>query len=190
MNRRGLSLIEVIVCIAIVMILGGVCYAAMGPARESARQRVCVSNLKQIGAALQMYMNDYGGIEPSVGTASTDVDLGLPPVNNLLNFAEGYVRNRSVLRCPNYRPLRGEDPLMMGYWWSAIDGDGLPLASRFSQIVKKRGGETPIMGCEYHHPEYDLSVEPRWTLAKVIFLRLNGSVESRYKPVREYSTTW
>jgi prepilin-type N-terminal cleavage/methylation domain-containing protein len=185
MKRRGLTLIEVIVCMAIIMILGGICYAAMGPVRESARQRMCVSNLRQLGAAFRMYMDDYSGVEPSIGTASTPSELGLPTDVDYL--VDNYAHNRSIIRCPNYQPRRGLDP-EFSYWGNGHEDVTMPLP--FSQLVKKRGGELPIMGCEFHHPDYDLSIEPRWTLAKVIFLRLNGSVESRMKSVREYPTTW
>jgi prepilin-type N-terminal cleavage/methylation domain-containing protein len=189
MNRRAFTLIEILVCITIVMILGGIAYAAMGPSRESARQRVCVSNLKQVSSALTMYTNDYDGIEPTIGVASKDVELGLPPVQSLGYFVRDYVHNSSVMRCPNYRPVPGAERTI-SYWWNGGEHNQMPETARFSQIVKRRGVDTPLMGCEEHHPDFDLSIEPRWTLQKVIFLRLSGAVEVRMKPVREKSPTW
>jgi prepilin-type N-terminal cleavage/methylation domain-containing protein len=54
-QRRGFTLIELLVVIAIIAILAAILFPVFAQAREKARQTSCVSNLKQIGTALQMY---------------------------------------------------------------------------------------------------------------------------------------
>jgi prepilin-type N-terminal cleavage/methylation domain-containing protein len=186
-SGRGFSLLEVILVVGIVALLAGIAYAVMGPARESARTRVCVSNLQQVSQALRMYISDYDGAEPVEGAAMEYWQLGLPPLGAVHSFAKGYVKNRQVLYCPSYHdaaPLRG---LTTTYRWSPSDDRFKPLRFRFSEIVRVRGGNAPVAVCEQHNPLFDLSKEPRWTKKKVIVARLSGAVQVRQVPVRSLS---
>ena len=57
--RKGFTLIELLVVIAIIAILAAILFPVFAQAREKARQTVCASNLKQLGIAQQMYLQDY-----------------------------------------------------------------------------------------------------------------------------------
>lgn len=65
MRRRAFTLIELLVVIAIIAILAAILFPVFAQARESARKAACQSNLKQIGNALMMYMQDYDGNFPN-----------------------------------------------------------------------------------------------------------------------------
>ncbi|MEN3001147.1 MAG: DUF1559 domain-containing protein [Armatimonadota bacterium] len=57
--QRGFTLIELLVVIAIIAILAAILFPVFAQAREKARQTQCTSNLRQLGLAHQMYLQDY-----------------------------------------------------------------------------------------------------------------------------------
>lgn len=56
---RAFSVIELLISIAIVAILVGLLLPALGVARETARTSLCAANLKQIGVAWQLYLEEH-----------------------------------------------------------------------------------------------------------------------------------
>ena len=55
---RGFTLIELLTVIAIVGVLAAITITAVGQARKSAQSATCRSNLRQIGMATALYVND------------------------------------------------------------------------------------------------------------------------------------
>ena len=66
--RAGFTLIELLVVIAIIALLVGILLPALGAARDSARNGVCKSNLRQFGIALTMFGHDNKDHLPGVYT--------------------------------------------------------------------------------------------------------------------------
>jgi prepilin-type N-terminal cleavage/methylation domain-containing protein/prepilin-type processing-associated H-X9-DG protein len=58
-RQVGFTLIELLVVIAVIAILAALLFPVFAQARAKARQAACFSNLKQIGVALNLYMQDY-----------------------------------------------------------------------------------------------------------------------------------
>jgi len=63
-NRSGFSLIELVVVMAIITVLAAIMFPMIFTAREAARRRVCMNNLRQIAMAITMYAMDHGGYTP------------------------------------------------------------------------------------------------------------------------------
>ena len=64
-STAGFTLIELLVVIAVIAVLAALIFPVFAQAREQARKATCVSNLKQIGTATLMYLQDYDETYPS-----------------------------------------------------------------------------------------------------------------------------
>ena len=73
-RRKGFTLIELLVVIAIIGILAAMVFPVFARARESARKAVCLSNVKNIALAIQMYLGDYNDHFPPTETRTEVVD--------------------------------------------------------------------------------------------------------------------
>jgi len=82
-NHYGLTLIELLLVIAIVALLVALLLPVIQSARYAARDRVCISNMRQLVAALNMYRDDNGEYPP-----------------NRITPVVPYVKNDEIFRCP------------------------------------------------------------------------------------------
>ncbi|MFB3883012.1 MAG: type II secretion system protein [Armatimonadota bacterium] len=122
-RSRGFTLIELLVVIAIIGILAAMVFPVFARARESARKAVCLSNVKNIALAIQMYLADnndtlmggearqdvidymYAG--PGGGAPADNCEVW-PKFSSWANpylrpqaILDEYVKNRDVWRCPS-----------------------------------------------------------------------------------------
>lgn len=88
LRRAGFTLIELLTVIAIIALLAAIIFPVFATVRGKARATTCQSNLRQLGTAAQMYMQDYDGIIPFGKDASDayvpQIWSGNPPCGALL----------------------------------------------------------------------------------------------------------
>ena len=63
-SHAGFTLIELLVVIAIIAILASMLMPAISKAKSSGQKAACLSNLHQVGIAMQMYAEDFKGLIP------------------------------------------------------------------------------------------------------------------------------
>ena len=68
--RHAFTLIELLVVISIIALLIGILLPVLGSARETARNVQCMSNMRQWGVAVQVYLNDTDYRLPDEGYGS------------------------------------------------------------------------------------------------------------------------
>ena len=117
-GNGGFTLIELLVVIAIIAILAGLLWPALARAKQKATQAGCMSNMKQISHALQMYLDDNTDTLPgpcfSGARASYDQNSGTELIYYIANYlgspppaavAAGKPMIVDVFVCPGYRRL-------------------------------------------------------------------------------------
>ena len=95
-KRRGFTLIELLVVIAIIAILAAILFPVFAQAREKARTISCTSNLKQLGTAVAMYVQDYDEHFPFGRNWTTYTN----PCGNKFQI-NPYLKNNAVWQCPS-----------------------------------------------------------------------------------------
>jgi len=116
MKIRAFTLIELLVVIAIIAILAAILFPVLARAKDAAKKVVCISNLKQLGTGITMYLEDYDDRLPGMtdGTPGQNVVGGWIVYDQFGNSSAGhflpekgsiysYVGSPGIYVCPTDR---------------------------------------------------------------------------------------
>lgn len=101
--NRAFTLIELLVVIAIIAILAAILFPVLARAKEASKKTVCLSNMKQIGLSVQLYVGDNDDtLFFRAGWANSR--SGNIPQSNAArwwNLLTPYLKSHEVFRCPS-----------------------------------------------------------------------------------------
>lgn len=179
------TLVELLTVIAVISVLAAIIFPAFGKYIDMGHQRQCTSNLRQIGLAFRMYMQDYDEARPE--------QLG--------SLVPSYVSSPQLLECPADRTgnsayltwgkRSGQLPWRYptSYYYFA------PLyTSEIWNFLEARGPSSGYI-VDVNHGEYSLEIPTdgapnRWGIIQR--LNMDGSVVTRHilYPERTFFDMW
>ena len=112
------TLIELLVVIAIIAVLAGLLLPVLGQAKERGRATACLSNLHQIGVALQMYVEENENKMPVLYDALFSTNAA-PRTNTIDVVLTNHLGSVKVLRCPSDDKRLFEDT-GSSYGWNVL----------------------------------------------------------------------
>lgn len=159
MNRKAISLVELVLVVAILGLLAAIMFPIIFAAKNRAKTTPCVSNLRQFYGAWAIYRGENSDAIPDLVSEF----VGKPQYG--------------ILRCPsdNLGGANSYDSKLLGtpssyfyLWW-------LP---RFRELLFEADANYGIAFCVLHGEWVMTDAEPRvGTTGKVIRLRQDGSVQ-------------
>ena len=106
-RRINFTLIELLLVIAVIAVLVGMLLPALNSAREKVYTISCLSNLKQMGYAVEMYVNDHDYYPKADGLIFGDHKINSKGLTKAPSPFGPYIRNEKGLKCPTDNVDRG-----------------------------------------------------------------------------------
>ena len=111
-GKKGFTLIELMAVIAIIGILAALLFPVFAKARAQAKQTQCISNLRQIGAAMAMYMTDHDEqfpqaldasdkFRPDIWSDFPEFQARIPEMPLMPEALQAYIKSKDIWRCPS-----------------------------------------------------------------------------------------
>jgi prepilin-type N-terminal cleavage/methylation domain-containing protein/prepilin-type processing-associated H-X9-DG protein len=163
-TANAFTLVELLVVIGIIAILIAILLPTLGAARRQAMSTKCLSNLRQIGLAFQLYEKDHAGAWPVVLHAEHSAAGFFPPGHGdrvWSDFLAPYIVSKKFLEtrkdmedlralydkfaCPAYERTTDTDPFYLGtpLGPNALIGYAMTYHPRYYDDIYAPGSSSP-----------------------------------------------
>ena len=120
--QAAFTLIELLVVIAIIAVLAALLMPTFGRAKESARGTACLSNLRQIGLGLQLYVQENNNRMPNMRGSLVDTNLPVMPLPAPELVLSNCIGNVRVFECPSDKAGIFTETGSSYFWNSVLNG--------------------------------------------------------------------
>ncbi|MBC8134791.1 MAG: DUF1559 domain-containing protein [Fibrella sp.] len=158
-HRSAFTLIELLVVIAIIAILAAILFPVFAQARDKARQASCLSNIKQLGLAVNMYTQDYDEMFPVHAYWEGNWDTAAGKAEYWQGRVLPYIKSLDVFRCPSDADVSK----------GTVDGSdaGARVSYAFNSVVGTDQVQGEMRGIIMAVPAWALSSVPGQTVSAV-----------------------
>jgi prepilin-type N-terminal cleavage/methylation domain-containing protein/prepilin-type processing-associated H-X9-DG protein len=116
---RGFTLVELIVVVAIVATLAAIAFPVTSRVVQSSKAAGCVSNLREIGVALHLYLGEHNQVMPPLAAGRQSITQQVAVIDNTLN---AYAPDPRVFACPADNAGLAAATGTSYFWNSALSG--------------------------------------------------------------------
>jgi len=189
MKSRGYTLVELLVVVAIIAMLAAMIAPVLMQAKDAARMRMCMSNMKQLGIAITRYIDDnngYGLPQPSAEYRNPWILCVKPLIPNYLPMrslspGEQPTLDESIRRVSFFKPPKRiwicEGDTVKGnatnesdkpYWWNFGSSYLYPGPSAYlegvigKEFIKANPAPSPRRPMQWKTPKRDVLIADYW----------------------------
>ena len=175
--KRGMTLVELLIVIGIIVVLAGLTFSALLQARKRGKLTACISNLKQLVLAVHAYENDWGMVPIEFHHKTPDGVFG-----RVEQILFPYVRDENLFVCPE-DPHKGESDI----WGGRVVWKGKKWKMSYSYFINHLTVKE-YLGYEMTQPFPDLVLfHCGWHPKVDIIARYDGRIEiatvGRYRKI-------
>ena len=146
--QRAFTLVELLVVIAVIAVLAALAFPAFQRVVESGRATACTSNLRQLGAALAVYLGEHENIMPVLKTGRAALTDDVPVIDNTL---DKYAPAKGVFACPADRAGFAARTGTSYVWNVTLNGQAL-AALNFLGLTEEHSHIPILSDKEGFHP--------------------------------------
>ncbi len=188
-NQHGFTLIELLVVIAIIAILAAILFPVFARAKAKALQTTCLSNVRQLALAFQMYASDHDETMPLAYYYTGDFSGEYEEhawdfhcywewdgsASNLISYELGligpYTRNEQISRCPIFDAPSGQRPAS-GYAYNTSYLGGPPAEGKKPALTAKiKHSSRTVLLCDSAYYDNDTTWTPYTGISQNNYLR-------------------
>ena len=166
-SQRAFTLIELLVVIAIIAILAAILFPVFAQAKAAAKKAACLSNVKQMGAGLELYIGDYDDTYPITFYLSWNGQS--PCILTSFQSLQPYQKSAQLVICPSdSQPLDyAQGSILLGF--------PPPCPAQPSQALPRYARPSPAQPCPAP-PRRAKHKEPPPTITKSLSRELGRPV--------------